>query len=263
MRGVRILAIGFPPFSCYKLVVLGLLHGGVGNFNILVGGAIYMKIFQLPSILFFLLMSLFGMNSNSYATMTSTFNADFEGWVPTVPAETSWQPSGGNPDGYIRLDDISGSSGQILAPSSFLGNLTSLDAIGSISFDHKLFQTGFIGSDGIVDYEINLSGAGNSATWFSPGPSSTTDWVSLTAPLVESLWNVTGSWSSLLSSVSELRIRVEMVDNDASSNRDIAGIDNISLNGPMAPIPEPSTMILFGTGLAGLMGWRYRKKQLQ
>jgi len=31
----------------------------------------------------------------------------------------------------------------------------------------------------------------------------------------------------------------------------------------MAPIPEPSTMILFGTGLAGLMGWRYRKKQLQ
>ena len=25
------------------------------------------------------------------------------------------------------------------------------------------------------------------------------------------------------------------------------------------PIPEPSTMLLFGTGLAGLMAWRYRK----
>ncbi len=27
-----------------------------------------------------------------------------------------------------------------------------------------------------------------------------------------------------------------------------------------APIPEPSTMMLFGTGLAGLISWQYRKK---
>ena len=29
--------------------------------------------------------------------------------------------------------------------------------------------------------------------------------------------------------------------------------------GTTAPIPEPSTMLLFGTGLAGLAVWRYRK----
>ena len=37
-----------------------------------------------------------------------------------------------------------------------------------------------------------------------------------------------------------------------------------SINSPdpfsvSAPIPEPSTMLLFGTGLAALVGWRYRK----
>ena len=30
-------------------------------------------------------------------------------------------------------------------------------------------------------------------------------------------------------------------------------------DGDVAPIPEPSTMLLFGTGLAGLAAWRYRR----
>ena len=30
---------------------------------------------------------------------------------------------------------------------------------------------------------------------------------------------------------------------------------------PIAPIPEPSTMLLFGSGLAGLVAWRYRKSR--
>ncbi len=50
------------------------------------------------------------------------------------------------------------------------------------------------------------------------------------------------------------RIRFEFNEvNDWMSN---AKLDNININ----PIPEPTTMLLFGTGLAGLVGLRRRKK---
>ena len=54
---------------------------------------------------------------------------------------------------------------------------------------------------------------------------------------------------------------------------DPAGINRItiatSINGAIGlndlrleqPVPEPSTMLLMGTGLAGMIGWRYRKQQ--
>ena len=39
-------------------------------------------------------------------------------------------------------------------------------------------------------------------------------------------------------------------------------ISHVALySGSGEPIPEPSTMLLFGTGLAGLVAWRYRKQK--
>ena len=40
-------------------------------------------------------------------------------------------------------------------------------------------------------------------------------------------------------------------------------VTTLSFSPSATTVPEPSTMLLFGSGLAGLIGWQYRKKQIQ
>lgn len=56
----------------------------------------------------------------------------------------------------------------------------------------------------------------------------------------------------------EARVALDFANgplNDSSTLRHIVFFENLQVNA----IPEPSTMLLFGSGLAGLVAWRYRK----
>lgn len=181
----------------------------------------------------------------------STFDSDLDGWTSNIPTEISWSSIGGNPGGYARHEDSTGNSTFLLAPSSFLGDWSSLNGNGTISFDHKIFSAG-TGINNFVAYEVAISGPGGSAEWLGPIPNGATDWVSITAPIEESSWSVTGTWLDLLSNVDTLQVRIELVDNDGN---DISGLDNIQLSG----VPIPTAVWLFGSGLLCLIGVARRK----
>jgi hypothetical protein len=87
-------------------------------------------------------------------TIQSTFDSGPEGWTAAGIA-LSWQPSGGNPGGYLRGDDQPNAS-HLVAPAAFLGNLSAFDG-GQLSFDHIA-----------IDLDnMPIAGAGGEVTIFS------------------------------------------------------------------------------------------------
>lgn len=57
------------------------------------------------------------------------------------------------------------------------------------------------------------------------------------------------------------RLTISTPEQEGSSILIEGLIDPVDSVIPVAPIPEPSTMLLFGSGLAGLAAWRYRKSR--
>jgi len=70
------------------------------------------------------------------------------------------------------------------------------------------------------------------------------------------------SWTNLTAILSGLggptsgRIAFHYVVTDTSANGDYIGIDDVSITAATAPVPEPMSCILVGTGLAGMIARR-------
>src|SRR5688572_11907373 len=79
------------------------------------------------------LMGACGVGASSVAadTISSTFDVDADGWTTTnvVPVFT---PAGGNPGGFLLVDNPETTITEMIAPAKFLGDLSLLNG-GTLS----------------------------------------------------------------------------------------------------------------------------------
>jgi hypothetical protein len=183
------------------------------------------------------------------AVLSSTFDTDDEGWTAN-PGEGSltYFATGGNPGGHIQITDIGGGSvpfgsGVFVGPK-FLGDLTAFDG-GTISLDMATFAGG--GGTFASFGAIQLSGGGDVAILD----------IAVVAPQFEVWETFSGSfnaaswgksqdeWLAILSDVTSIGSPT-----DAFDGADTIGIDNFTI----AAVPLPTSVLLFGSGLLGMIG---------
>ena len=207
----------------------------------------------LPVVLV-LLMAMSG--ETSAISISSTFDTDDEGWTVTAGA-TSHQLSGGNPGGYLLFTDTAGGNYSGFAPAKFLGDLSAFDG-GVISFDAKaiLVQNPTFGQEfGVIEI---YSGTDFVRRDLAPDPPPWPNpvWTTYSRPMTASAWGESQTdWLALLGNVTKIRVVLE-----AYNDIDKTGFDNFEISGA-DPIPEPSTMLLLGTGLVGLFGYGWRRRK--
>jgi len=170
-------------------------------------------------------------------TIQSSFDSGLEGWTASG-ITISWQPSGGNPGGYLRADDQANAS-YLIAPASYLGNLSAFDG-GQLSFDQIA-----------IDLDnMPIAGHGGEVTIFSGAQSATADlltpvltWQTGSVPLTAAAWGVSqATWTGILANVTGIHV---VIDSTMGVGTD--GFDNFTM-----VTPEPATALLLGAGIAGM-----------
>lgn len=188
---------------------------------------------------------------------------DFEGgaggFAVTSPGFTlEHRDTGGNLGGYVQMTDLarSGSGGFADAPGTFLGNLSTYDAV-----QWDLFRP-----DGaLVPGTLLLAGPGGEFLFERSG-TETGAWVGNRAPLQDpSAWTRVlgdGTLAESLGDVTRLGFLLEVVDGTGVE----AGLDNVRLvpgaGGTVIPLPAalPATLAAVGPLIAAAAVRRWRRK---
>ena len=156
----------------------------------------------------------------------STFDAGLDGWELTGdPSSTiSWADQGGNPGGYLGFPNHGPGVGFVAAPSSFLGDWSSLQDTGVISFDVRIHDMGVEST--LLLLEIRIGGPGGQAVYRATDTPSELARASWTAAANAFEWEIdAGTYPALLADVQFVHIRVDLTDGDG----DVTCIDNVYL----------------------------------
>ncbi len=220
------------------------------------------------SVLFFVLAN----PVHATVISSSTFDTDSEGWsVADWDAATgstivgtyavTYNVSGGNPGGYISSTDPSSNDFRFAAPAKFLGNQAAAYG-GSLQLD--MFDQS---QPTVSSYLVTLTGAG--LRLYSPyvNPPNTT-FTSYTVLLTPSGWLLNDLGSGMQPTVTQMQTVLGSLDGlyiegDWHFGGDFSGLDNVILNAGVPPpsVPEPSTWLLFATGLVGVLGYGRRQSK--
>ena len=194
----------------------------------------------------------FAISGIASAAITSTFNADSDGWsaIGDFAAPVQWVATGGNPAGHIEIPDaVLGGVTFFVAPAKFLGDKSA--AIGSaLTFDLQQLISG--GANQFNDSDVVLTGNGITLVYDLPTNPAIGSWTSYSVPLVASGWTVSSlggaaasesQFQQVLASLTQLRIRAEY-----QTGADTGLLDNVSL------VPEPTNVAMLLLGLAIVLG---------
>jgi hypothetical protein len=195
------------------------------------------------------------------ATISSTFDSDVDGWTATnvLAGSPSHVAAGGNPGGYLFIDNNEGNIAYVSAPAKFLGNLTSYIG-GTLSFDsNQLTGTGiWIGQPGLPDTGVvyiigpTITGIRD----LQPGTVPVGSWLSHSANLVAADWGLSAAdFATLMANVTAIRVHLEATFGAETNGFDNFVLQSASTEPPASDIPEPATVTIVAAGL-GLIAFR-------
>ncbi|MFG6412800.1 laminin B domain-containing protein [Roseateles sp. DC23W] len=184
------------------------------------------------------------------AAPAASFDDGDEGWTTPDGVQT-WFAVGGNAGGWLRVEDVDGSTDILLtAPSGWLGNWSSFLG-GTLSFDVK--KDNNVSSDWSGFGEIRISGPGGSVILDAAAPNLPADnlWTHYSVALTPTAgWNG-ASLAAVLANVTSLTINGEF----HAGPGEVVGFDNIQVTA----VPEPASAALLAGGLALLAGLRRKR----
>jgi len=194
-------------------------------------------------------------------TIISTFDSDLDGWTTDNLGTFQQQAAGGDPGGYLYLDNDENIIAHIFAPPKFLGDLSGLDG-GFLGFSGNLVGNGGtfwenVGDDYGVVWVAGPAGTASVDLFPNGATAPFQEWLTISVSFDAATWGKTqAEWTDILSNVTQVGLNIE-----ALFGNEIEGIDNFRIEGERIKtgVPEPGTLGVFGLALAGL-GYSRRRR---